>query len=83
MNTTGSDNLRKNFLLPADMVKKAEALAKDMNMNLSEMIRKALDEYIRKIEEEKIEKEAIEACKFFYDQDKKIANEWRNAEGKI
>lgn len=78
-----SETVRKTFRLPDDMVEKAESMARELNMNLSQMVRKALNEYMKKIEEEKIEKEAIEACKFYYELDKQMAGEWRSAEAKI
>ncbi|HEX2867770.1 MAG TPA: type II toxin-antitoxin system CcdA family antitoxin [Ignavibacteriales bacterium] len=83
MNNAATENLRKNFLLPADMVEKAESMARELNINLSQMVRAALDEYMKKIEEKKTEQEVIEACQFYYELDKQTAREWKSAEAKI
>lgn len=83
MKHAAAENLRKNFLLPADMVEKAESMARELNINLSQMVRAALDEYMKKIEEKKTEQEVIEACKVYYELDKQMAKDWKSAEAKI
>ncbi|MCU7490077.1 MAG: type II toxin-antitoxin system CcdA family antitoxin [Bacteroidota bacterium] len=83
MKNAATGNLRKNFLLPADMIEKAESMARELNINLSQMVRAALDEYMKKMEEKKTEQEVIEACKFYYENDKQMAKDWKSAEAKI
>ena len=56
---------RKNFYLSFDLAERAERLAAEKDSNLSELIRRALEDYIAKVEQERVEKEMREACEFY------------------
>ena len=73
---------RVNFLVPQDLVKRAEKIAKDYNSSLSEIFRKSLESLIDQHERSKIENEIEEACKLYYDADKQLAADWEVAEAK-
>ncbi len=52
-------------------------------MKFSQVVRTALEEFIKKVEKEKLEKEMIEACKFYFSVDREISYEWRKSERKL
>ncbi|MGD8781068.1 MAG: hypothetical protein PVH88_19140 [Ignavibacteria bacterium] len=74
------ENIKKNFIIPVSLLKKVEETGEEMGLKFSQIVRNALEEYVSKVEKEKLKKELIEACKFYYSTDKEISNEWRNAE---
>jgi predicted adenine nucleotide alpha hydrolase (AANH) superfamily ATPase len=74
---------RVNFWAPSELIKRANRVAKAFNFSLSEVTRKALEEYIEKVEQERLEKEIGEACKYYYELDKEMAKEWESAEARI
>ncbi len=83
-NEVGGETMqRKNFYLSSDLADRAETMAKSVGSNLSELIRKALEEYIVRIEREKVEKEIKEACEFYFEEDKEIAKRWSPLEPKV
>jgi archaellum component FlaD/FlaE len=57
--------------------------AEELNMTVTDLARKALGEFIEKLERNKIEREIADACKFYYRHDKQIAEEWKTAESRI
>lgn len=52
-------------------------------MKLTQLIKIALEEFLAKKEKEKLEKQIIEGCKTYYDQDKETAGNWVVAEAKF
>lgn len=81
--TIQKENIRKNILLPKTLTIKADEISAHLGLNFSELLRKALEDFLGRMEKEKINKEIAEACRFYYESDKEIASEWRNAEGSI
>ena len=81
--TLEQNNVRKYFLLSQNLYKRADEIGDELGLNFSELLRKALEDFVNKIEKEKINKEIAEACKFYLDIDKEIAADWRSAEGEI
>ncbi len=71
---------RKNFYLSIDLADRAERLAAAGGSNLSELIREALEAYIAKMEQEKVEKEMREACVLYFESDKELAGAWGSTE---
>lgn len=57
--------------------------AEQLNITLTEFARKAVSDFIEKLERDKLEREMADACKFYYKQDKQIAAEWKAAESRI
>ena len=82
-NTSLNDNLKKNFLLSHELANKADETGKLLGLNFSQIVRTALEEFIKRTEKEKLEKEMIEACKFYNSIDTKIAKDWQETEGQI
>lgn len=76
-------DIRKYFLLPAHLYKRADGVGNELGLNFSELLRRALEEFVNKVEKEKIDLEIADACKYYFETDQEIAEEWRNAEGKI
>jgi len=74
---------KKNFYLSTRLVKKIEKVASERDWNFSEFVRFAIEEVIKRIEEERINREIEEACKFYYGLDKEIAEDWRAAEAGV
>ena len=83
MNLETEKTVRKYFLLPQTLFERADEIGEELGLNFSELLRKALESFVNKVEKEKIDKEIAEACKFYYDIDKEMAAEWRSVEGKI
>ena len=72
-----------NFLFPYELNRKATAIARELGFSYSDLVRQALAEFLERIERNKIDREIEDACKYFYETDKKIAEEWRFAETSI
>jgi hypothetical protein len=72
-----------NFLIPSELNKKAIAAAESLGFSYSDFVRQALAELVERIEREKIDREIEEACAFYFESDKKLAEEWRSAELRI
>ena len=83
METLMENNVKKYFLLPEKLYKRADEICKELGLNFSELLRKALEDFVSRLEKERIDKEIADACKYYYDMDKEIASEWRSAEGQI
>ncbi len=82
-NISENDNLKKNFILSYELANKAVETGKILGMNFSQVVRTALEEFVKKSQEERLEKEMIEACKFYNSIDSKIAKDWQKTEGQI
>lgn len=78
--TASRKNERVNLLVPQELVRKAVKAAKGLDSSLSELVRMALSRYLENLEREKTEKEVADACKYYYEEDKKIAKEWAQFE---
>jgi metal-responsive CopG/Arc/MetJ family transcriptional regulator len=83
METIATPNVKKYFLLPRNLYQRADEISSELGLNFSELLRKALENFVSQIEKERVDKEIANACKFFYEIDKEIASDWRPAEGKI
>ena len=78
--TIQNKKVRKYFLLPTNLSMKAEEISAQLGLNFSELLRKALEDFVGRMEREKVNKEIADACKFYYEIDKETASEWRSAE---
>jgi len=68
-----------SLMLTSDLAKSLNDWAEKLIVSLREIGRKALYDFIEKLERDRIE----DACKFYYEHDKKLAGEWRSAESKV
>jgi antitoxin component of RelBE/YafQ-DinJ toxin-antitoxin module len=82
-NIRQDETIRKNFLLSQSLFQKANDVGEKTGLNFSEVVRTALEDYIHKIERQRLEQQLIEACKFYNNIDKEIAKEWKEAEAAI
>lgn len=78
-----NESIKRNFLLPLSLSKQVEATGEKLGLNFSQVVRKALEDFINKVEKEKLAKEMIEACKYYSAVDEEIAADWKEAEGKF
>lgn len=74
---------KKNFFLSTELDDKIGLFIKETGLNYSQLLRDLLAEWVGKREKEKIDNEIMEACKFYKDIDKKIAEEWRSVESEV
>ena len=78
-----SQTIKKDFYLPVELVTKSTTYAKQWGTTFSEFVRSAIQEKLEYLERTKIEEEIGEACRSYYEHDKRIAAEWRTAESKV
>ena len=72
-----------NFFFPSELNRRASKAATDLGFSYSELVRQALAEFLERIDRERINREISEAAKFFYDTEKRLADEWRSAETSV
>ena len=85
MNTVPPNSKKEkvNFFFPSELNRRASKVATDLGFSYSELVRQALAEFLERIERERINREITEAAKFFYDVEKRLADEWRSAETRL
>ena len=85
MNTLAQKSKKEkvNFFFPSELNRRASKVATDLGFSYSELVRQALAEFLERIERERINREITEAAKFFYDVEKRLADEWRSAETRL
>jgi len=81
--TTSQHGNRINLIISSELAKTLNEWAEKLNVSLSEIGRKALNDFVEKLERDKLEREIADACKFYYGQDKQIADEWKSAESRV
>lgn len=74
---------RVNFIIPYDVSERASNLAKEMNISLSELARKSLQQMIERIEKEKLDQLLIEGYKANSQYYKNEAKIWENVEREL
>jgi metal-responsive CopG/Arc/MetJ family transcriptional regulator len=74
---------RLNLNVTAELNEKLNSWAETLQMTLSELTRKALSEYIERLERNKREQELAEACKNYRQFNKKFSSEWAKFETRI
>lgn len=72
-----------NFLFPSELNRKASKAAKELGFSYSDLVRRALTEFLDRIERDRINMEIVEASKYFCEIEKKVADEWRTTEASI
>ena len=71
---------RINFTISQSLNVKAEKIARDMNVSISNLLRRALEKYIAENEQEKIDLELSEGYKANYEYYSNSQKEWRFAD---
>jgi antitoxin component of RelBE/YafQ-DinJ toxin-antitoxin module len=74
---------RKNFFLSLDLDNRAAAVAKHLDLDFSELVRAALDEFVQRIEREHEEEELAKACENYREFNKRFSPEWAQFETRI
>ena len=72
--------VRINLNLTAELNEKLNTWAEHLQITLSELSRKALKEYVEKLEQDKREQELAEACKNYRQFNKKFSSDWAKYE---
>lgn len=80
---TNNSQRKKNFFLSSDLDNKINDEIKATGITFSQLIRDLLADWVKKREEERIENQIMDACEFYYDVDKKLAEDWRSAESEL
>ena len=75
--------MKINFVASSELVERLRTLSVLYKKTQSEIIRQALESYIGFLERERIEREIEEACRLYYNADKQVAAEWRDAEARL
>jgi hypothetical protein len=82
-NMVANQKSRLNLNVTAELSEKLNSWADTLQLTLSEMMRKALSEYIEKLERNKREQQLAEACKNYRQFNKKFSSEWAKFETRI
>lgn len=69
-----------NFYFPIGLVERLQKIASGRSSNLSQVVRRAVEEYVTNAEREAIEKEVARACKVNQDFDREFASTWASFE---
>ncbi len=82
-NLFATQKSRLQLNLTAELNEKLNAWAERLEITLSELTRKALSEYIERLERNKREQELAEACKNYRQFNKKFSSEWAKFETRV
>ncbi|MGB6123108.1 MAG: hypothetical protein WBG80_14465 [Bacteroidota bacterium] len=74
---------KRNFSFPPDLIERAQRVARSHSANLSQIVRKAVEEFVDKKEREELDQEVIRACKANREFDKEFASEWAQYETRV
>ena len=74
---------RKNFFLSPDLDDRAAAVAKHLDLDFSELVRAALDEFVQRREREHEEEELAKACENYREFNKRFSPGWAKFETRI
>jgi hypothetical protein len=78
-----NDSIRKELWIPVQLSQKIDEIKERLGLNFTEVTKIALTEFINMTEKERLEKEMIEACKFYFAMDKEMASDWKEAETEV
>ena len=74
---------RKNFYLSSDLARRAEVLAKILDLDFSQLLREALHQFVEIKEREELERELAEACDKYREFNKRFSSEWAHFETRV
>lgn len=80
---TKDEMQRKNFYLSTDLAGRAEAVARNLEMDFSQLLREALRQFVERMEREEMQRALAEACKTYREFNKKLSTEWAPFETRI
>jgi len=73
--------IRKNICFSNDMIEEANKIAKELNINLSDIVREATKEYLEKIKMGMLKKSLIEQCKDTTKLNLETCNDFKYVDG--
>ncbi len=82
-NLLSTQKSRLQLSITSDLSDKLNLWAEKLETTLSELTRKALSDYIEKLERNKREQEVAEACARYRQFNKKFSSEWAKFETRI
>lgn len=71
---------RRNFYLSLELIERAERIAAERDWNLSQLCRIALEDFLTRLEREKIKQELEEGYKANHQYYSKMSEEWQFAD---
>ena len=81
--TMANEKSRLNLNITAELNEKLNTWAGRLKVTLSELSRKALNEYVERLERDKRDQELAEACKSARQFNKKFSSGWAKFETRI
>jgi hypothetical protein len=75
--------LRKNFYLSTDLAGRAEAVARNLEIDFSQLLREALRQFVERMEREEMQRALAEACKNYREFNKKLSPEMAQFETRV
>ena len=74
---------RKNISISLDLLERAEAAARELNMGFSQLVREAVHQFLVQQEKDRADRELAAACKNFREFNKGYAAGWSQFETAI
>ncbi|HEC93175.1 MAG TPA: hypothetical protein ENI51_09320 [Candidatus Atribacteria bacterium] len=81
MNAKGASISKVNICFPTELKEEVKKISKEMNINFSYFVRMATQEYLNRINKEKLEKELIDQCKETAKLNLEICDEFKYVDG--
>ena len=78
--TSRDEMQRKNIYISVDLLERAEAVARELNVGFSQLVREAMHQYLARQEKENAERELAAACRNFREFNKGYAAGWSQFE---
>jgi hypothetical protein len=82
-NAMTNEKSRLNLNITIGLNEKMNSWAEELNITLSELARKALSDFIEKLEQNKREQELAEACRNYREFNKKFSSVWARYEMRV
>jgi len=81
MNAKGDSISKINICFPTELKEEVKKISKERNTNFSYFVRMATQEYLDRINKEKLEKELIDQCKETAKLNLEICDEFKYVDG--
>ena len=81
MNAKGASMSKINICFPTELKEEVKKISKERNTNFSYFVRTATQEYLNRINKEKLEKELIDQCKETAKLNLEICDEFKYVDG--
>jgi len=81
MNAKGASISKINICFPTELKEEVKKISKERNTNFSYFVRMATQEYLNRINKEKLEKELIDQCKETAKLNLEICDEFKYVDG--